>query len=74
MVLEEIPLPESWRGSAQAGADQEHKRSSKQVPAQAKPWPIGSTGEGGRELGMEREKHKPAWKESTEEQDRDAQG
>lgn len=49
MVLEEISLPESW------GGDQEHKWSSKPVPAQAKPWPIGSTGEGGWELGIKGE-------------------
>lgn len=63
MVLEQIPLPELGRGSAQA--DQEHRWSCKRVPAQEKVE---------REPRMDREKHKPARNKSTEGQDGDTQG
>lgn len=42
-------------GISTGWADQEHKWSSRHVPAQAKPWPIGCTGEGGKELGIKGE-------------------
>lgn len=63
MLEQRIPLPgSSWRVSQHGLLTREQKCSSKQVPAHAKSWPIGSTQEGGREPGMEKEKQKEAWK------------
>lgn len=71
MVLNRALCLRAGEGTSTDCEWQEHKWGSKQAPAQAKPWPIGSTGKGGRELRMQRGNHKPTWKQSTEGQDGD---